>query len=470
MGLVSRIFGGAPERTAFTQRAEPTLNRSGGMAGSDSQYAFNDSWWDSPSNTGMRINQQTALQVATVMGCVSILAEDMAKLTPQLWRSREDGGRDLVTTHWIAPLLERPNDWQTWPEFVMMQMAALLLRGNAYAVILRNGRGQPIMFVPINPDRVTLWEAPDGNLFFVVTRTGLHELAILRNVPLFVPYDDVMHWKGLSGNGLLGVSKIALHREAIGLAAAMEQLASRTIGNGAKPSGVIETDKKISQEVADQIKERWQAAQGGFGNSGKVVVLEEGLKWKPLSLTFADLEFIASRHYQNAEICKIFRVPAYMVGEDTKTSRANIGQQSQEYLNNTLMIYVELIEARFKFTFDLGPGVYVALDLSKILKADIASRYGAYRIGQMGWLTVNEIRRAENMNPVKGGDEVMRPVNMAPLNSDVFLGLAQPVIDDPNNPNPPADPGGVGSEVTGTGAEGGGRPPADGSDPVAPSD
>ena len=466
MGLVSRIFGEGPKRTAFACRAEPVLTRSG-SAGSDTQYAFNDSFWDSPSQTGVRINQQTALQVASVMACVSIIAEDVAKLTPQLWRKRSDGGRDLVTSHWFLPLLTRPNDWQTWFEFAMMQTAALLLRGNAYAVILRNGRGQPITLVPINPDRVTLWEAPTGELFFVVTRTGLHEMAVLKNLPLFVPYDDVWHWKGLSGNGLLGVSKIALHREAIGLAAAMEQLAARTIGNGAKPSGVLESDKKVTPEVAVQLKERWQEAQGGFGNAGKVVVLEEGLKWKPLSLTFADLEFIASRHYQNAEIAKIFRIPNYMIGEDSKTSKANISQQSQEYLNNTLMSYVEIIEQRFAFTFDLGDGIVVALDLSKILKADIASRYGAYRIGQMGWLTVNEIRLAEGLNPVEGGDEIMRPVNMAPLNSDVFLGLAQPTINDPNNPAPAP---GVGSEVTGAGAEGGGRPPDDGGDPAAPSD
>lgn len=469
MSLMSRIFGEAPKRTAFTRREEPVMSRSG-QAGSDTQYAFNDAWWDSPSQTGVRINQQTALQVAAVMACVSIIAEDVAKLTPQLWRSRSDGGRDLVKNHWMIALLLKPNDWQTWFEFAMMMTASLLLRGNAYAVILRNGRGQPYMLVPINPDRVTLWEAPTGELFFVVTRTGLHELAILRNVPLFVPYEDVWHWKGLSGNGLLGVSKIALHREAIGLAAAMEQLASRTIGNGAKPSGVLESDKKISPDVAADLKERWQQAQGGFGNSGKVVVLEEGLKWKPLSLTFADLEFIASRHYQNAEIAKIFRIPNYMIGEDSKVSRANISQQSQEYLNNTLMSYVEIIEQRFAFTFELGDNVYVALDLSKILKADIASRYAAYRIGQSGWLTCNEIRLAEGMNPVEGGDEIMRPTNMAPLNSDIFLGNPAPDDQDPDAPPRQPEPGAPGSEITGEGGEGGGRPPDDGGDPEAPAD
>jgi HK97 family phage portal protein len=469
MGLVSRVFGGAPERMAFTARREPTLTRSGSV-GSDNAGVWTDNWVSSPSMTGVQINQQTALQVSAVMGCVSIVSEDVAKLAPALWRKRSDGGRDKVKNHPLVPLLSRPNDWQTWYEFCQQQVAALMLRGNAFTVILRNGRGDPTMLVPINPDKVTLWEAPSGDLFFVVTRTGLHELAVLRSVPAFVPYADVLHWKGLSGNGLLGVSKISLAREAIGLAAAMEQLASRTIGNGARPSGIMTTDKKVTPEVAKQIKEAWQQNQAGLANGGKLLVLEEGLKWQPLALSFADMQFIASRHYQNADIAKIFRIPNYMIGEDSKVSRANIVQQSQEYLNNTLMSYVDIIQQRFSFTFDLGDDLFVELDLDKILRADIMTRYAAWRIGQTGWLTTNEIRISEGMNPVEGGDEIMRQVNVAPLNSDVFLGTPTPDIQDPNAPvDPNAPPAGPGSDVTGTGGAGGGNPPDDGSDP-APSD
>ena len=455
-------MGLAPKRTAFTDRQEPTLARSGSL-GSDTSGVWTDNWVNSPSMTGVQINQQTALQVASVMACVSIISEDVAKLSPSLFRRRADGGRDPVKNHPLVPLLRRPNDWQTWYEFCQQMVSALMLRGNGYAVILRNAGGEPTMLVPINPDKVTLWEAPNGSLFFVVTRTGLHELAVLKSVPLFVPYHDVMHWKGLSGNGLLGVSKISLAREAIGLAAAMEQLASRTIGNGARPSGIMTTDKKVTPEVAKNIAAVWQQNQAGLANGGKLLVLEEGLKWQPLALSFADMQFIASRHYQNADIAKIFRIPNYMIGEDSKVSRANIVQQSQEYLNNTLMSYVDIIQQRFEFTFDLGDQLFVELDLDKILRADIMTRYQAYRIGQGGWLTVNEIRLSEGLNPVEGGDEIMRPVNMAPLGSDVFLGQPSPDIQDPDAP------GGLGSEQTGAGAEGGGRPTDDGGDP-APSD
>jgi len=411
---------------------------------------------------------QTALQVSAVMACVGIISEDVSKLQPALYRRRADGGKDAVTDHPLVPLLTRPNDWQTWFEFCQMQIAALLLRGNAYTVLLRNRRGDPIMFVPINPDRVSLWEAPTGDLFFVVTRTGLHELAVLQNVPLFVPYEDVLHWKGLSGTGLLGVSKIAMCREAIGLAAAMEQLMSRTVGRGAKPSGMFVADKKVSDEIGLKLKAQFQQRNAGLENAGDVIVVEKGLEWKPLSLTMADMQFLAGRNYQNVDIARIFRVPAYMIGEDSKISRANQTQMAQDYLNNTLMTYVDIIEQRFAFTFGLeAEGLFVSLNLAKILRADLAARYAAYRIGQMGWLTINEIRIAEGMNPIgPEGDVVMRPVNMAPANSDVFLGQNLPGGNDPQNPDDQTEPG---SDVTGDGAEGGGRPPEDGGDP-APSD
>lgn len=468
MGVLQNVFGGAPARTAFTARKEPSFSRSESFDNAAGDRGWSDFY--SQSLTGVKISQQTALGVAAVMACVSIISEDVAKLTPDIFTTRADGGREVAKNHPLRRVLKRPNDWQTPYEFCQMMMIGLLLRGNGYAIILRDGRGNPIALVPINPDRVLLWEAPNGSLYWVVTRSGLHEMAVLADVPYFIPYEDVLHWKGLSGNGLVGISKISANREAIGLAAAMEQLASRTIGNGARPSGVAESDKKITKEVADNLKQRWYDTQGGLENSGKLLVLEEGLKWKPMSLTFADMQFIASRKYQNNDIANIFRIPGYMIGEDAKVSKSNMSQQAQEYLNNTLMSYVDIIEQRWSFTFDLGDEYFVALDLMKILKADLASRYAAYRIGQMGWLTVNEIRLAEGMNPVEGGGQIMRPVNMAPLTSDVFLGLAQPDTDPAADPvDPAAPPPEPGSEVTGEGAEGGGRPPADGTDP-APSD
>jgi HK97 family phage portal protein len=407
--------------------------------------------WGVRSATGIQITQQTAMACDAVMACVSLLAEDVAKLKPRLVQRFEDGRRKPAVNQPFHQLTRRPNDWQTWQEFATMMMVGLLLRGNGYAVIVRDGRGRPIYLVPINPDKVGLWESPSGDLFYMVNRTGLHEMAKLATVPFLVPAADMFHLKGLSANGLLGLSKISLNRESIGLALAQEQQAARWLGNGARPSGILTTDAKLTPEVAQRCKDNWQSAQGGIANSGKTAVLEMGLKWQPLSMTSQDIEFIASRTFQLHEVARLWRVPPHMIGELTKATNNSLTQLSQEYVNYTLSTYTEMWSQRAAVTFDFPDGVELIFDMSILLRGDVATRYQNYRLGQQGWLTCNEIRDAEGLDPVADGDKIFRPVNMAPIDSDVFQG----VVDDPS-------PGaGVGSDAGGDNP-GAGQPGASG--------
>jgi HK97 family phage portal protein len=180
------------------------------------------------SATGLHIDQQTAMAATAVMACVSVLSEDVSKMTPDIFRrvtvvNHDRGGRKVAKDHFLYNLLWSPNPVQTWPEFCRFMMVAYLLRGNAYAVMIRNGRGIPIMWLPINPDHVALWESPDGSLFWRVTRIGLWQTAMLRDLPLLIPYEDVFHLKDLSANGLVGTSRITLAREAIGLSIGQER-------------------------------------------------------------------------------------------------------------------------------------------------------------------------------------------------------------------------------------------------------
>lgn len=403
--------------------------------------AWSNGWWGSRSATGIEINQQSALMVPTVMACVSIISEDVANLEPHVFRRLDNGSKQIATDHWLSALLVRPNDWQPWGECCQQMLIGLLLRGNGYAVIIRDGRGRPIMLVPVNPDYVALWEAPDGSLFWRVTRSGLHMLAVLRDQPLMVPYENMLHLKGMSANGLLGLSKIAINREAIALALGQEQIAARTIGDGAKPSGVLTTAGKLTKEAADRIRDDWKTFNSGIANSGRTIVLEQGLEWKPLSLSMVDLEFIASRTFQIADIARIWRVPLHMLDADVgKSASSEITQKAQEYLNFTLRTYIRIIQQRLAFTFDLGPDVFVELDVSELIKADIVARYQSYRLALQGWMSVNEVRVLEGQPPISspGGNMVFRPVNMAPLDSDVFMGADV----DPNNTGPGSDMGG----------------------------
>lgn len=396
------------------------------------------------------------MQATVVMACVRILAEDVSKMTPILYRRRADGGRDEVTNHWLSDLLWQPNDWQTWPEYCRQMVSAFALRGNAYAVMIRNGRGEVTALIPINPDRVALWESPDGSLFWLVTRSGLHEMAVLRGLQLLIPYDDVFHLKDLSANGLVGLSPITLAREAIGLSLAQEQQQARLMGNGARPSGVLTTDKTLTTDIAKRLKDNWRELYSGIANTGQVAVLEAGLKWQALSLNSVDLQFLQLRQFQVIEICRLFRVPPHMIGDLTRGTMQNIVQQAQEYRNNTLTSHTDIHERRFDFSFGLRKqGLFVDFDESTLLKADLIARYNAYRIGKFGgWLNTNMILIGEGMNPIgPEGDVFWSPTNMTD---------AQDI--------------GIGSEASGQAPEGAGKPAQDnGNDPeatgqAAPSD
>lgn len=420
MGLWSRLGGALGGVRRLWRSTDSTL------AGEE---FFTGALISTPTATGIQINQQTAMQVATVLACVSILAEDVSKMTPRLFRRRDDNkGRDEVKDHWLADLLWQPNTWQTWPEFCRQMVVAFLLRGNGYAVIIRDGRGRPVMLVPINPDRVALWQSPDGSLFWMVTRNGLHELAVLRDLPLLIPYEDVLHLKDLSADGLVGLSRITLAREAIALAAGQEQQQARLIGNGARPSGILTTEQKLTPEIAKRAKDNWQAAQGGIVNTGKTAVLEAGLKWQALSLNSVDLQFLQLRQFQIVEICRLFRVPPHMVGAELgRGAMQQLVQQGQDYRNNTLTSHTDVWERRFDFTFSLRrQGLFVDFDEGQLLKADLVARYNAYRIAKFGgWLNTNEIRIAEGMNSIgPEGEAYWQPNNMLPENAGDVAGSA----------------------------------------------
>jgi HK97 family phage portal protein len=394
--------GTAPATTDFTApqtRGQINDNTLDGLI-------WGDQLWSMPTASGIAINQQTALNSAAVMACVTMIAEDTAKLPIALFRRLPSGGRLRVKPkeHWLAQLLRRPNSWQNWLEFCEMLQIGLLMRGNGYAVMLRNGRGIPQQLVPINPDHVALWEAQDGSLFYKVTPFGLHELAILRDQPPLIPYEDMFHLRGFSVNGLLGASRIALAREAIGLSLAQERQAAQWMGAGARPSGVLTTDQKLTQESANRIRESWKNLHSGLANSGRTAILEAGLKWAPLSMTSADLEFIGSRQFQLQDIARIWRVPPHKIGELSRATNNNITQQSQEYVNDTISSYTTRWKRKFDDKFDLDDDdLFIDFDLGDILRGDIVARYNAYRTGIMSmFLTPDECRLDDGRDPMGG--------------------------------------------------------------------
>ena len=319
----------------------------------------------------------------------------------------------------------------------------LVLRGNAFAVILRDIHGNPEALVPLNPDRVALWETPNGSLFYAVTRSGMHEQFVLRDQPFLIPYRDMFHLKSLSTNGLMGFSPIAVARESVGLALAQEQQAARWMGQASRPSGILTTDQALTEEAAKRMSEDWRAIQSGVQNSGRTAILEQGLKFQALTLTAADVDFFRAREFQVQEIARLFRVPIAMLTEVGSSSRVDPDILAQHYYNHTLSSHVNIWAARFNVTFDLWESnLRVEFDASKILEADMSRRIDMHRSAVNGGLeTQNEGRRGIGLDPVEGGDVLLLPGNSVPFGSDKSgdapIGAGRPTAAGAQNPDQP---------------------------------
>jgi HK97 family phage portal protein len=403
--------------------------------------------------SGVPVTTSSAMRHVAVMACVSILAGDVAKIPLDVFKRLSNGGKEVLKDHYLHRLLRAPNDWQDGFEFKEMLQASLVLRGNGYAVAVRNGRGVPLYMVPIHPDRVGLFEAPSGEYFYFVTRNGLHEMAMLRDKPLMIPSYDMLHlrWMPL-WNSLLGTSRLGLVRQSIGVSIGLEEHQARFIGQGARTGGVLSTDQKFAnKEVREQLREEWQRLQAGPKNSGATAILEQGLKWQPLGLSMVDAQFIDSRKFQLRDVARAFEVPPYKLAIEGESEGPAMVQMGQQYLNGPISGYCERWKAKGEKFFDLdGVEAFLDWDYAHFVKADLLSRFTAYRQAVGGpWMAVNEARRGEGMPNVENGETVQQAVNMAPLGWEP----------------PDRGAGGQGSNQTGGPGEGGNgdanRNPAD---------
>lgn len=377
------------------------------------------------SQSGLLVSQATSMSVAAVNRAVSVRAQDVARCHASVVTTLADGTRKKLEAkeHPVANLLVRPNRVQTWFEFMRDMMVAYLLRANAYAAILRNRRGEPTELIWINPDAVMVLEAADGSWFYNVNRIGLFQIAMLRDFPVAIPAEDILHVRGTSFNMLVAASTIGMARDAIGLAMGLGLQASRWINNGARPSGVLESPTKLSEDAAKRLKQQWQAAQAGVQNAGGTAVLEEGITWKEMKLTAVDLQFIAQQEYVIQEIARFFGVPPRKLMQESKgSSRGDaVIQEDQAYINETVAPDLTMLEQKIERVFGLHEeGLAIDFDETSLMRADIATRYNIGRIGVLsGLIAPNEWRHAENLPPVEGGDEVRAPVNLAALGSDM---------------------------------------------------
>jgi HK97 family phage portal protein len=399
------------------------------------------------SASGLLISQATAMTVSSVYRAVTVKARDVARCTPSLYRVDSTGTRITVQDHAVAKLLIKPNRQQPWFDFCRDLMIGVYLRGNGYAAIIRDRRGDPIELIGINPDAVMVLEASDGSVFYNVNRLGLWQIAMLQNFPVAIPQEDIFHVRGPSFNTLVGASTIGLSRDSIGLAMGQNQQMSRWIGNGARPSGLLKSKKLLGDEAAKRLKQQWNDYSSGIQNVGRTAVLEDGVEFQPLQLDSVDLQMIEQANFSVQDIARFFGMPTRKLMQPDTTKGSTIIQEEQDYVNTEIAPELSMLEGRLGFTFDL-PDQELKVDMSaeSLLRADILTRRNADRLGILsGTLTQNEARRSEGRPPIAGGDVLLIPSNTAAQGSDVTGtagdGAGRP--DGQNLPKPGAPTGGV---------------------------
>lgn len=372
--------------------------------------------WGGPTRSGITVTPESAMRQITVFQCCQALSQDTAKLPLKLFKERGDGGKDQAKKDPLYKILHRkPNGWQTSIQFRQTMHWQLLLRGNFHAYINWVGRGKDqkvYELQPLHPDSVTVRQEDDLSLRYQVTfQSGRTEE---------IKQENMFHVVGLSLDGVLGVSPITYAREAIGLALAAERHGALLFGNGARPGGVLYTEKILSDEAKEKLKRQWHEAYGGENAFKTAVLSEADLKFTPISMTNSDAEFLENRKYQRADIAGLFRVPVHKIGDLDRATFSNIEHQSLDYVVDSLGFWLEAIEQaiwRDLLTpWQQDEGYFAEHSVLGLLRGDHTARkeyYAAAR--QWGWLSINDIRRLENMNPIENGDDYMAPSNMVPV-------------------------------------------------------
>ena len=366
------------------------------------------------------MNERSAMQMTAVYSCVRILSEAVASLPLHIYRYNEDGGKEKAIDHPLYFLLhDEPNPEMTSFLFRETLMTHLLLWGNAYAQIIRNGKGEVVALYPLMPNRMSVDRDEKGQIYYMYNLSK-EDAPTMKGSTVKLGSTDVLHIPGLGFDGLVGYSPIAMAKNAIGMAIACEEYGAKFFANGAAPSGVLEHPGTIKDP--SRVRESWTKTFGGSANSNKVAVLEEGMKYTPIAISPEQAQFLETRKFQINEIARIFRVPPHMVGDLEKSSFSNIEQQSLEFVKYTLDPWVSRWEQsliRSLLPADEKTKYFIKFNVDGLLRGDYQSRMNGYAIGrQNGWMSANDIRELEDLDRIPaelGGDLYLINGNMTKL-------------------------------------------------------
>jgi HK97 family phage portal protein len=405
-----------PLRALFEQK-------SGGAIGSAyelAQYLLGGA----KSRSGSTVSEQTALNVAAVMTCVSLRSRALASLPVRVYERIDERSKRPAPNHPVSRVLSQPNSWQTRTELFGMLEAHRVLRGNAFAWknmvrAISPGDGQERdhvqELIPMHPDRVEIIDAPDD--FGGPTQYKLHRAG---GTPILMRADEVIHLKGLSTDGRRGRSVLQDAREIIGGAIATQDYASNFWSKDATPTIALKHPKTLSDKAKKGLEDAWERTYSGKDGK-RVAVIEEGMEIQQLSLTAHDSQFLETRKFQRSEIAGWFHVPPHMIGDTEKSTSWGTGIEQQQIGFNVFTLRPDLVNWEQRLTLDLiqrPEKFYIEFAIEGLMRGDSASRGQFYRVmREVGAYSANDIRGFENLNPIENGDTYLQPSNLAPLGS-----------------------------------------------------
>tara|TARA_R110000823_G_scaffold121565_1_gene246643 strand:- start:475 stop:1710 length:1236 start_codon:yes stop_codon:yes gene_type:complete len=369
-----------------------------------------------PSNFGrtgsVAVTQDSALTFSAVWAAVRILSESVAQLPINLIERQPNGDKIVRADHFLYNIIHnKPNEYMTNFTFIQKIMYDLAVGGNSYVKIERNGSGRPVALYPILLSDIEIRELEE-KIFYYNSKTGEA-----------LEYEEILHFKIMSQDGMVGLSPIDTCAQSISWGIALEQYGNAYFENGAKVSGVLQTDRALSTEAIDRLRTSFDQNYSKIGDAQKTLILEEGLKFNTISLSNEASQFLASRQFSIEEIARIFNIPPHLLRDLSKSSFNNIQEQSREFVQYSLMPYLSMIEQEMTnklFKKSEQGKLFIEFNPNALLRGNPKERAEYYRtMLNIGAMSINEIRQKENMNVVDDGDNLFMQLNMSTVENIV---------------------------------------------------
>lgn len=365
--------------------------------------------WFGTSSSGKVVTADKAIQLSAVWACVRLLSESISTLPLKIYIRQPDGSRKAATDHPAYSILcRRPNSEMTPSRFMLMVVASICLRGNAF-IEKKFIANRLVSLVPLLPQNMVVKRLTTGVLEYKYTENGNERV---------IPVKNIMHIRGFGLDGVCGMMPMKTGRDVIGSAMAVEESAAKIFEQGLQSSGFLSAENALSDEQRERLRS-YMAAFTGSKNAGKIMVLEGGLKYQGVTMNPEDAQMLESRSFSIEEICRWFRVPPFMVGHTTKQSSwaSSLEGMNLQFLTHTLRPLLVNIEQEIgRSLLDSDDEVFAEFSVEGLLRADSAGRAAYYTSAlQNGWMSRNDVRRLENMPPIEGGDIYTVQLNLTQL-------------------------------------------------------